>query len=261
LSDIKSVISDVHNISLMLDDVQDNSPLRRGKPSTHCIFGMPVTVNSATYQIVDVLSRMWDFGDTESTKVVIDEMKRLLIGQGHDLTWTNLVSTPTMDEYLRMVDGKTGGLFRMTSKLMIVQSKCPTKPVNLDRLMILFGRFFQIRDDYVNLISAQYTQTKGFCEDLDEGKYSFILIHALSANPRIRTLLQSMLIQRRVAGNAPVEHKNLIIKLLHESGSLEYTTKVLASIWNDLEKEICLVEEYTGKANAGLREIISALLV
>ena len=50
---------------------------------------------------------------------------------------------------------ETGGLFRMISRLMIAQSKSPTKPVNLDRLMTLFGRFFQIRDDYANLVSDQ----------------------------------------------------------------------------------------------------------
>ena len=104
-------------------------------------------------------------------------MKNLLIGQGHDLLWVNLTSIPTNEEYLRMVDGsesrtqtflkhginqsltcistETGGLFRMISRLMIAQSQFPNRPTDLDRLMTLLGRFFQIRDDYTNLVLDQ----------------------------------------------------------------------------------------------------------
>lgn len=103
-------------------------------------------------------------------------MKNLLIGQGHDLLWVNLMSVPTAEEYLRMVDGsrsnldsskaekcqsltrsstETGGLFRMISRLVIAQSQSPNKPADLDRLMTLLGRYFQIRDDYANLVLDQ----------------------------------------------------------------------------------------------------------
>lgn len=43
----------------------------------------------------------------------------------------------------------------MLSRLMIAQSESPNKPADLDRLMTLFGRFFQIRDDYANLVCDQ----------------------------------------------------------------------------------------------------------
>ena len=43
----------------------------------------------------------------------------------------------------------------MISRLMISQSKSTSKPADLDRLMTLFGRFFQIYDDYANLTSEQ----------------------------------------------------------------------------------------------------------
>ena len=104
-------------------------------------------------------------------------MKNLLIGQGHDLLWVNLLSIPTTEEYLQMVDGskpairillkqrrasqltrkstETGGLFRMISRLVIAQSQSSNKPADLDRLMTLLGRYFQIRDDYTNLVLDQ----------------------------------------------------------------------------------------------------------
>ena len=45
--------------------------MRRAKPATHCVFGMPQTVNSATYQIVDVISRALRLDDADSAKAVI----------------------------------------------------------------------------------------------------------------------------------------------------------------------------------------------
>lgn len=53
------------------------------------------------------------------------------------------------------IESETGGLFRMISKLMIAQSQSSTKPADLDRFMTLFGRLFQIRDDFSNLTSDQ----------------------------------------------------------------------------------------------------------
>ena len=43
----------------------------------------------------------------------------------------------------------------MVSRLMTAQSTTPDKIGDLTRLMTLFGRFFQIRDDYANLVLDQ----------------------------------------------------------------------------------------------------------
>ncbi len=60
INQIRQVISTLHNASLILDDVEDGSIFRRGKPATHMVFGMPQAINSAGYQInkamMDLLS-------------------------------------------------------------------------------------------------------------------------------------------------------------------------------------------------------------
>ena len=43
---IKQVVRFLHEASLMLDDIEDSSTLRRGKPCAHTIFGIPQTMNS-----------------------------------------------------------------------------------------------------------------------------------------------------------------------------------------------------------------------
>ena len=49
--------------------------------------------------------------------------------------------------------GETGGLFRMVSKMM--QREASTnRDVNIDTLMNLLGRYYQIRDDYQDIIGT-----------------------------------------------------------------------------------------------------------
>lgn len=53
------------------DDVEDNSPLRRSRPSTHSIFGIAQTVNSSTYGVVEVLRRSSETTNPDFLKFVI----------------------------------------------------------------------------------------------------------------------------------------------------------------------------------------------
>jgi geranylgeranyl pyrophosphate synthase len=73
-------------------------------------------------------------------------------------------------------------MFRIFSSLL--QAESPLIPkFNFEPLILLLGRFFQIRDDYMNLQSTEYGNQKGFCKDLDEGKYSYPVVHLLAHKP------------------------------------------------------------------------------
>ena len=58
-------------------------------------------------------------------------------------------------------------------------------------LVNLIGILFQIRDDYQNLQDTQYTNNKGLCEDITEGKFSFPIIHAILSRPDDRQLIST----------------------------------------------------------------------
>ena len=46
---IADVCQMLHNASLLLDDIEDGSELRRGAPTAHKVFGEALTINSANY--------------------------------------------------------------------------------------------------------------------------------------------------------------------------------------------------------------------
>lgn len=46
---VKSIVQQLHTASLLVDDVEDSSDLRRGTPVAHKIFGVAQTINGANY--------------------------------------------------------------------------------------------------------------------------------------------------------------------------------------------------------------------
>jgi geranylgeranyl diphosphate synthase type 3 len=97
----------------------------------------------------------------------------MIIGQ--DILWREQCNCPTEEMYKQMVLDKTGGLFRLSVGLMQAFSSIE---LDFTELLNQLGLYFQIRDDFLNVSSIEYMQTKSFCEDLTEGKFSYPIIHA-----------------------------------------------------------------------------------
>ncbi|KAF1829994.1 terpenoid synthase [Decorospora gaudefroyi] len=272
---IKKVVELLHTSSLMFDDIEDNSLLRRGRPTTHHIFGTGQTINSSTYILMSSVKKTLELGSPECVELVTEEVSNMLLGQSVDLHTTYLAKCPTEDEYISMVDHKTGALFRLAYRLMCLQSPCSSTVPDLEPLLILLGRYFQIRDDYMNLASSDYTDQKGFCEDLDEGKYSFPLIQffnsAAGSRPFSPSLtshvpvleLQNIIMTRNRSGAAQLSPsvKMYILQMLDSAGSLKYTLEVLARLDRDLGEELKYVEDMMGMRHVALRALVERLKV
>jgi len=65
----KEIIGDLHNASLLIDDIEDNSKLRRGQPVAHSIFGVAQVINTANYVYFLALSKCQDLNNAEAMKV------------------------------------------------------------------------------------------------------------------------------------------------------------------------------------------------
>ncbi|KAL2139659.1 hypothetical protein VTI28DRAFT_4884 [Corynascus sepedonium] len=271
---IISRITDLlHGASLMLDDIQDSSQLRRGKPAAHLVFGPMQTINSAGYRFLAALVEVRKLGSERCIDIFCDELQDLYVGQSHDLSWTCNLECPTEEEYLAMVDSKTAGLFRMFARMLDALSNSPTKPnvSLLTRFMTLLGRLFQIRDDYMNLTSSDYAKQKGFCEDLDEGKYSLAIIHALGRCKDTGTsttsdtkdglhtaVIQNLLSQRRVSGRMSLDQKRLFLEYLKDGGSLEYVRRAVDALQGELRS---MAEQMNMRENESLKVLMEMLRV
>ncbi|EMR65629.1 putative geranylgeranyl pyrophosphate synthase protein [Eutypa lata UCREL1] len=202
-------------------------------------------------------------GNAQCIEIFTEEMDKLYIGQGYDLYWTFNTKRPSIEEYISMVDYKTGALFKMLVRLMTIknQTSLPIAP-DLNRLVVLLGRYFQIRDDYMNLTSVEYTDQKGFCDDLDEGKFSLTLIHALENTAEAEySILRHILAQRHIANGMSLAQKHLVLSIVKGAGSLEYTVTALRKIGQEIDVEVDSIEDMTGIENKSLRALFEILKV
>ncbi|KAI9768777.1 MAG: hypothetical protein M1839_003962 [Geoglossum umbratile] len=263
LAVIKEIISVLHNSSLILDDIEDDSPLRRGKTSTHIIFGPAQSTNSANFLYVSAARSILSLEHPETLVILLEELQSIFTGQSWDLYWKYNLICPTEAEYFSMVDQKTGALFRMLLRLM--QSLSPLVSThNIEPLVRLMGRYFQIRDDYMNLQSSVYSQQKGFCEDLDEGKFSYPIVHCLSVSPPSTKNIILGLFRRHKSPTQqplPVESKLQILACMKQSGTLEATLGMLKELEGEAERVIGVLEEETGEQNPMMRLLLEGLRV
>ena len=273
LDTTKRAVDMLHNSSLVLDDIEDGSRLRRGMPTAHVIFGAAQSINSATFVYVNVVKLVYQMRSTEAMGALLEEIGNLFVGQGWDLYWKHHLRVPTEEEYLQMVDLKTGGLFRLVTRLMLADSPHCRKPLNVEgdingnggpdfcSLSCLLSRFFQIRDDYQNLQSALYVEQKGFCEDFDEGKLSYLVVHAWAQSSSYRDHVLGLFRSHSTTDVMTVEGKRYILFCLEEVGSLRATKELLGSLEDGISEEIGKLEEWFGEENPMLRLLVASLSV
>ncbi|CAG8085204.1 unnamed protein product, partial [Penicillium nalgiovense] len=252
LAIITKVVTMLHTSSLLIDDVEDNSVLRRGIPVAHNIFGTAQTINSANYVYFLALQEVQQLNNPVAIDIYVQEMLNLHRGQGMDLFWRDTLTCPTEDEYLEMVGNKTGGLFRLAVKLMQAESTTGKDCVALVNVM---GLIFQICDDYLNLSNTVYTENKGFCEDLTEGKFSFPIIHSIRSNPSNHQLINIL-----KQNTKDPEVKRYAVQYMKNTGSFAHTSRVVADL---RDQAFALIEmiDATPKINgAGDGQMVRAIV-
>ncbi|KAJ3807380.1 terpenoid synthase [Lentinula aff. lateritia] len=241
---IVKIAQALQNDSLLFDDIEDGSELRRGQPVANKVYGVPQTVNAASYIVIKVYKNalelrgiMKDAGSIKAgsspEEIITEELLNAHRGQGMDILWRDHVKCPTEDEYIEMIKNKTASLFRILIKLMMA---CVTKQkdVNYIPLIDLIGVMYQIRDDYSNLQDASYSDTKGFAEDLTEGKFSFPLVHAIRADIS-NTLLLDIIKERP---KSPTLKRQALSYMEKETKSFEYTLAVLRTLQARIDEEM-----------------------
>lgn len=246
LSVIGEVVKMLHNSSLLIDDIEDNSKLRRGIPVAHQIYGVANTINSANYMYFKALDKVLSLNHPDCINIFTEELLELHRGQGMDIYWRDSYTCPSEDEYHEMVKKKTGGLFRLAVRLMQTFSENTS---NFVPLLDTLALFFQIRDDYANLLSEEYKENKSFCEDLTEGKFSFPIIHAIRSDSESTRIL-NILRQR----TTDVDLKKYFVDCLEEIGSFAYTKVILKQME---EKSQALIADLGG--NPQLSAIVQQL--
>jgi geranylgeranyl diphosphate synthase type 3 len=93
----------VYNLHCRIDDIQDNSTLRRGIPAAHTIYGVASTISAVLYLILRGLKTAQSVNHPEAMKVCTEQLFEMYWGQGMEIYWRDNYICPSLEEYKEMV--------------------------------------------------------------------------------------------------------------------------------------------------------------
>jgi geranylgeranyl pyrophosphate synthase len=246
--DFALLIELVHNGTLILDDVEDDGVLRRGKQTCHRRFGIDTAVNAGFALHVLPLRLLIKHNRLSNTQRLrlwnsySEELINLSFGQGLDIYWhKNPERKIGKKRYLEMVRLKTGSLMRMSLRMACIIGN---KSVEIENLFKNFGESlgiaFQVVDDCLDLSADRKKFGKTYGNDITEGKISLPVVFTLeNASVEERERLIEIL-------GKHTREKRLIreaISIIKQSGSLEqsfkYARNIVDDAWKKLNQEKC----------------------
>ncbi|MFB6075664.1 MAG: polyprenyl synthetase family protein [Candidatus Aenigmatarchaeota archaeon] len=259
-----------HNGTLMVDDIEDKSEKRRGKPCTHKIFGEDIAINAGNtlyfFAFLPFRYNRDELGEemlNKAYELLLDEFLRVSAGQGMDIAWHNGLSnadTIGEAEYLQMCSYKTGCLTRLSAKLGALLAEAPEDDIEKVGLLAeKIGVAFQIQDDILDVTSEEFKEGKGeLGHDIKEGKRTLIAINALEeAEENDRERLLEIL--KKETEETTDEEVREAIDIFKKYGSIEYSKRKAREMVKHAWKEAEGVLE-AGEAKEDLRSFADYLV-
>ncbi len=249
LRDFAIIPEVIHNGTIMIDDIEDDSKLRRGKPCTHILFGLDVAINAGNSMyflpLLTLLKNRDKLTAEKSSRVYeiyTSEMINLSLGQAMDIAWHRGLADAdnlTETQYMQMCAYKTGTLARMTAKIAAVLCDASNDTVErLGQFAEALGIAFQIQDDVLDLTSRQFAKKKGGQgQDITEGKRSLIVIHTLE---KANAVDKKRLIRILKMHTANQKLKDEAIRIMKRYDSIKYSKqlakKLVAESWKEVDR-------------------------
>lgn len=240
----------LHNSSLIVDDVEDQGELRRGKPCLHKVFGMDVALNVGNFfyffPIFILKKNERKFKKDILLKLIetyLHEMERVHLGQATDIFWhRGKQSMISEKEYLQMCAFKTGCMARLAVKLAVILAGKENLVEKMGRFAQAIGIAFQIQDDILDIsLSGQRRKKfgKAFGNDIKEGKRSLMVIYTLKkAKKEDRKKLIDILNKHTDSQKEKIE----AIRIIEKYGALKYAEKraknIVKESWSKIEKDL-----------------------
>ena len=245
----------VHNFSLIHDDIEDNSDLRRGRKTVWKLWGIAQAVNAGdlmfTLSRISILNLYQFIPENRVVKAAscLDHTcESLIFGQFLDLDYETRVPIG-VDDYWKMISGKTAALTSCSAKMGGLVSG-----ISQDVLGKLagygqnLGLAFQVVDDWLGIWGDAAMTGKSSESDLVSGKKTLPVLYGLGKNEEFSVKWQQ--------GIGSPESSEALAGMLESLGAHDYvlqqaelhTNKALTQLKTAIsEPEILDILEYLTK--------------
>lgn len=171
-----------HNFSLVHDDIMDEAPIRRGKPSIHAKWDVNTAILSGDVMLIAAYQLLESY-DAKMFKQLVPlftkTAREVCEGQQYDMDFENM-NAVTLEQYMHMIRLKTGVLIGAAMQMgaiiaqqpASVQQQCYDIGLNL-------GIAFQLQDDYLDAFADPAKFGKQVGGDILEKKKTYLYLRAL----------------------------------------------------------------------------------
>lgn len=190
------VVELLHTATLIHDDVVDQAPLRRGRPSANAQWG-----DDASVLVGDHLySKSFAMLVRDNDRAVMETLARATVSMTEAEVFQlerKRSGLATEADYVRIITQKTASFISACCRIGGLLGDIPEEQVEaLTRYGLDIGVAFQISDDSLDFVADQNRLGKAIGADLREGKRTLPLIAMLkrataAEAERVRTLLRS----------------------------------------------------------------------
>ena len=250
-----------HNFTLLHDDVMDNSPVRRGKPSVYAKYGLTPAILSGDAMLILAYQMLSEDVAPEMLPDLMREFNRMatliMEGQQLDLEYEQ-VDYVSKEQYLEMIGYKTAVLIATATHFGAILSQgSVTERKHAYAFGWSLGIAFQLQDDYLDLYGDSETFGKPLGGDILEGKKTILhtLAYATASQAQRQALTEAM---RRP--NEQTEEKISAVKALYDE--MQVATQVQALVRDYLaeaQQALESLEASSGREATQLRAFVSKL--
>lgn len=237
----------LHAYILMIDDIQDHSDLRRGKPTAHVMLadyhrkhklkGSPehagialglMAAVAGAHAAEAVLANLDADPQLRLNALSIVNRTMLITAHGQTYDIMNELLPQPLEEYVDKVLEWKSGLYSVTNPIHVGMVLAGAGCEHTDAITPYSqhaGKAFQITDDILGIYGDQKTTGKSVGDDIREGKATVISLYALKhASPADKQKLQ------RCLGNPKLTTKDLedCKKIIQDCGALDYARNLAA---------------------------------
>lgn len=215
----------IHNFSLIHDDIEDQSELRRGRETLWKIYGMPQAINTGDAMFSLAQINMLKIGNEINKQTGFDAMEKLnemcLIltgGQNLDISFEKETKV-TQENYLVMVAGKTAALLSASAEIGgITAGTTETNQHALRDYGKALGLAFQAWDDWLGIWGKEELTGKSNSTDLITGKKTLPILYALEKGENFSKIYKS-----KKASEANLQE---FLMMLEKDGAKEFTENI-----------------------------------
>lgn len=237
----------IHNGTLVVDDIEDGSDMRRGEAAVHRAFGIDAALNSGNWAyFLPLLLLEKNTDNNESLRLALyrtygESLRSVHLGQALDIQWhrdKEFKLLPTEDDYHAMCRLKTGSLASCAAKMGVFLAGKGKIADEAGKIWEKAGVGFQIMDDVTNLKTGNPGKERG--DDIVEGKKSLpVILFAREPEGRKR-IVDAFSSIRSSCGNEKEKIEQLINDLT-AAGVLEEAEKRAVSLLKEAEEGLLVL--------------------